>query len=251
MGTPHIRHSCLNLQIGELASTLVPSPADGSLLGLAMKPAPGQHQTSWLQVQWGPQSQPLVITEKVKRSYSQSFWLATHGVAHGKDGGYSATATTRSWWPVCAQGRGRKGSCTCCIAWCLFRPSANATCTQCILTLNLITSQMTCPVTIRLRGDSKGAFFLDPNGKMVTKSWFVQQIRSVLSSVGAPQHQYAGHSFRIRAATTAAMAGVEDSVIQALGRWPSAAFLQYIRTPKEHLARISLTMAAASKNQIQ
>ena len=119
-----------------------------------------------------------------------------------------------------------------------------------------VTRDELCPVSaiidyLRLRGDRKGTFFLDPNGKMVTKSWFVEQIRSVLSSVGAPQHQYAGHSFRIGAATIAAMAGVEDSVIQALGRWHSAAFLQFIRTPKEHLARISLTLATASKNQTQ
>ena len=73
---------------------------------------------------------------------------------------------------------------------------------------------------------------VDPDGKAVRKPWFVEQLRSILSSIGAPQHQYAGHSFRIGAATTAALAGVEDSTTQALGRWHSAAFLQYIRTPR-------------------
>ena len=43
------------------------------------------------------------------------------------------------------------------------------------------------------------------------------QIRGVLNNIGLPQHQYAGHSFRIGAGTTAALAGVEDSVIQTLG----------------------------------
>ena len=71
---------------------------------------------------------------------------------------------------------------------------------------------------LELRGDEKGAFFLDLDGRTVIKSWFVEQIWSILSRIGVPQHHYAGHSFRIGAATTAALAGVEDSTIQALGR---------------------------------
>ncbi len=75
------------------------------------------------------------------------------------------------------------------------------------------------------------------------KPWFVEQLRGILRSRGLPQHQYAGHSFRIGVATTAALAGVEDSTIQALGRWHSAAFLQYIRMPRETLAAVSASMA--------
>lgn len=64
-------------------------------------------------------------------------------------------------------------------------------------------------------------------------------------SLGLPQHNYAGHSFQIRAATTAAAAGVEDSTIQTLGRWHRTAFLQYIRMPKECLAALSNILAHA------
>ena len=102
---------------------------------------------------------------------------------------------------------------------------------------------------LELRRDEKGAFFLDPDGRTIIKSWFIEQIRSILSRIRVPQHHYAGHRFRIGTATTAALAGVEDSTIQALGRWHSTVFLQYIRIPKEHLAQISATLAAVNKPQ--
>ena len=114
-----------------------------------------------------------------------------------------------------------------------------------------ITGAELCPVTaillyIELRGARPGAFFLDSSFRPVTKPWFIQRVRELLNSVGAPHLQFAGHSFRIGAATTAAMVGVEDSIIQTLGRWHSAAFLQYIRTPKERLAALSATLARAN-----
>ena len=94
-----------------------------------------------------------------------------------------------------------------------------------------------CPVTavvsyIELRQDRTGPFFITAQESPVTTSWFVQQVRAVLSSLGLPQDEYAGHSFRIGTATSAALAGIEDSTIQTLGRWQSSAFLQYIRMPK-------------------
>ena len=92
------------------------------------------------------------------------------------------------------------------------------------------TDTPTCPIAaitnyILYRQDAPGSFFRMNEGAPATKSWFVDQIREVLSSIGLPQSDYAGHSFQIGAATTAALAGVEDSTIQVLGRWQSAAFL--------------------------
>ena len=107
-----------------------------------------------------------------------------------------------------------------------------------------------CPVRaildyIAVCGTQPGAFFLNSSQRPIVKPWFVEEIRRVLSSMGLPQQQYAGHSFRIGAATTAAMVGVEDSMIQTLGRWHSSAFLRYIRTPNERLAAVSGTLANA------
>ena len=46
---------------------------------------------------------------------------------------------------------------------------------------------------------------------------FVEAVRQAMSAAHLPVQDYAGHSFRIGAATTAAMAGVQDSTIQTLG----------------------------------
>ena len=101
-----------------------------------------------------------------------------------------------------------------------------------------------CPVRafldyVSVRGCSQDSFFKFSDGVPLTKSKFTERVRSVLQELGLPYGSFAGHSFRIGAVTAAAKAGLEDSVIQSLGRWNSAAFLSYIRTPKEHLAQYS------------
>ena len=118
-----------------------------------------------------------------------------------------------------------------------------------------------CPVIailkfIEIRGSSAGPFFQGSDAQPVLKAWFVEQLRGILAAVGLPQLQYAGHSFRIGAATTAAigaattaaLAGVEDSTIQTLGCWHSAAYLQYIRMPSERLANLSSVLARSTSH---
>ena len=105
-----------------------------------------------------------------------------------------------------------------------------------------------CPVAailvfIACRGNQQGLLFLDAQHGIIRKAWFTEQIRGVLKTAGLPYQSYAGHSFRIGAVTTAALVGIEDSTIQMLGRWHSGVFLQYIRMPKEQLARLSSVMA--------
>ena len=46
-----------------------------------------------------------------------------------------------------------------------------------------------------------------------TKTKFVDEVRSTLTNAGLPAKEFAGHSFQIGAATTAATAGIQDSAI--------------------------------------
>ena len=58
-------------------------------------------------------------------------------------------------------------------------------------------------------------------------------------------------SFRIGSATTAAACGIEDSLIQTLGHWKSAAYLRYIRIPREQLANLSVVLAKSVNRSMQ
>ena len=105
-----------------------------------------------------------------------------------------------------------------------------------------------CPVTailsyIARRGDALGAFFHSKDGQPLTKANFITRVQGALQSAGVQFKDYTGHSFRIRAATAASQAGIPDSIIQMLGRWSSMAFLSYLRTPRDQLARVAGPLA--------
>ena len=105
-----------------------------------------------------------------------------------------------------------------------------------------------CPVAgtlayMAVRGTQAGSFFRFRDGTPLTKPKFTQRVREALCRAGLPYEHFAGHSFRIGAATTAAKTGMEDSRIQALGIWNSTAFQTYIRTPRETLAETSSRLA--------
>ena len=104
-----------------------------------------------------------------------------------------------------------------------------------------------CPVAavlnyMAIRGTAQGPFFMTSTGQPLIKAAFIAKVRHALKEIGLPYECFAGHSFRIGAATTAAKLGLEDSLIRTLGRWNSDAFLSYIRTPREHLAQYSRTL---------
>ena len=80
------------------------------------------------------------------------------------------------------------------------------------------------------------------DGHFLSQEQFVSSVRSALQAAGVEALDYAGHSFRIGAATTAALSGVQDSLIKTLGRWESSAYMLYIRTPREALCAVSRSL---------
>lgn len=93
-----------------------------------------------------------------------------------------------------------------------------------------------CPVWamtnyLSQRGRQPGPLFILPGGFPVSKSFFQENLQRSLSWAGLSSTSYKGHSFRIGAASTAALQGLSDEEIQRMGRWKSQAFKKYIRIP--------------------
>ena len=92
------------------------------------------------------------------------------------------------------------------------------------------------------RGSVRGPLFLCADGSPLSRTTLVAKVRAALAHAGVDSQEYSGHSFHIGAATTAAKKGVEDSLIQILGRWQSSAYLHYVKIPREQLATISQSL---------
>jgi len=87
----------------------------------------------------------------------------------------------------------------------------------------------------RLHGATT-SLFLREDGSQPTRSWFDAKFFSVLD------HSFGGHSARAGGATYYASLGLSEDIIQALGRWSSAAWKTYIR--ENPVIRAELQLAA-------
>ena len=65
---------------------------------------------------------------------------------------------------------------------------------------------------------------------LLSRDTFIKYLRLLLEKLGYDVGKFSGHSFRIGAATSTAACGVEDHIIQTLGRWSSDCYIRYIRT---------------------
>ena len=113
-----------------------------------------------------------------------------------------------------------------------------------------LTGNLLCPVSAILSflavrpSHLSGPLLQFPDGRVLTRSCLIRSVRQALSAHGIEASQYSGHSFRIGAATAAAQAGIPDHTIKMLGRWESAAYTVYIRTPALDLANLSARIIA-------
>ena len=112
----------------------------------------------------------------------------------------------------------------------------------CIIALGQGRSPL-CPVEavlsyLSIRGGTAGPLFVRTNGFPLTRAYFSERLRSLLDAAGIAG-RYSSHSFRIGAATSAALAGVPEHMIQTLGRWTSSVYLTYIRTPRSLLSEFT------------
>ena len=77
-----------------------------------------------------------------------------------------------------------------------------------------------------------GPLFAFRDGSYLTCDRLVTAVRQALRAARVDTPGFSSHSFRIGAATTAGLVGIEDSVIKMLGRQESSAYQRYLRTPR-------------------
>ena len=74
--------------------------------------------------------------------------------------------------------------------------------------------------------------YMGGQSRFLTRDHFVRGVWAALSEAGYVAKDYAGHSFRIGAATTAAKHGIQDSLIKTLGRWERGDYKHWTRDPR-------------------
>ena len=87
-----------------------------------------------------------------------------------------------------------------------------------------------------------GPLFIHDSGKPLTEQTITNETRSLLTKLGFNAALYAGHSYRIGAATTAASAKLPSWLIKTLGRWSSDCYERYIKIPPATLSGVSITL---------
>ena len=100
---------------------------------------------------------------------------------------------------------------------------------------------------LRYRKSKKGPLFKFKDGSYFTQQNVTSTIRAALEYHGKEVKRYFSHSFRIGAASTAAEAGLPDSLIKSLGRWRSNCHQGYIRISTKRLKKVPKRLASVRR----
>ena len=100
------------------------------------------------------------------------------------------------------------------------------------------------------QGRQEEPLFRLVDGTYLTRTTFTSRLRSHLQAAGIDETLYAGHSFRIGAANTAAAAGLPSWLIQTLGRWSSDCYRLYIHTAFNTLCKVAAQLASTSAHGV-
>ena len=102
------------------------------------------------------------------------------------------------------------------------------------LTIDQIDDAKLCPVKamkdyLHIRPKERGPLFIHFGGAPVTRYQFNSMLKKGISIMGLNPGDFSPHSFRIGAATAAALGGVPIESIKNMGRWKSSSVFLYIR----------------------
>lgn len=91
-----------------------------------------------------------------------------------------------------------------------------------------------CPVKamegfLAIRPPFAGPLFVHFSGEPMTSFQFSHMLKKGITLLGLTPSSFSSHSFRIGAATSAALGGFTEGAIKEMGRWKSSAFQVYIR----------------------
>ncbi len=103
-----------------------------------------------------------------------------------------------------------------------------------MLTIERSSNRQLCPVEamlhyLQIRSSMLGPLFIHFNREPLTTFQFNHVLKQAIRVVGLAPENFSAHSFRIGAATAAAMHGANEEKIKELGRWKSASYKLYIR----------------------
>ena len=97
---------------------------------------------------------------------------------------------------------------------------------------------MTCYRNLVRHTDAADQVFKVGRFQPLAPNTLNEVLRYLLQQGDINQANYASHSFRIGAATTAAAVGIPAWLIKTLGRWSSNAYMTYIRCPSTVLSAV-------------